>query len=216
MRFASRFAVAAGIALACPSAVPAGDVYSFNTIEYRFLRHGRIECYAGGGLRFNDGLGDSYDRRGYGGAVIDLGRGVEANISYLFRYRESGDLGLKPNRRATVSLEYPLYEGRWTLTGTTNYERHFAAPVEQDFNRYRQRFEIEREARGSTPWLSAEMAFRREGLIRLRNRTGWKWKTAAGHEVSVAYQFESVRDGQAWAPRHAIVTAFEFTRLGRE
>lgn len=216
LRFASHFVATAGMALAWPGAAAGGDVRSFHTIEYKFLRHGRTEWYAGGGLRFNDGLGRAYDRRGYAGAAIDFGSGVEADISYLFRYRESGDLGLKPNRRATVSLQYPLYEGRWALTGTTNYERHFAAPVEPDFNRYRQRFEIERKAARSTPWLSWEMAFRREGPIRSRSRAGWKWRTAAGHEVSLAYQFESVKSGNAWAPRHAIVTAFEFTRLRRE
>ena len=98
----------------------------------------------------------------------------------------------------------------------TSYERHFAAPVAADFNRYRQRFEVERGSRNSTPWLSTEIAFRHDGFSRSRSRAGWRWRTTAGHEVSFAYQFESVRGGQAWLPRHAIVTEFEFTLLKRE
>lgn len=205
-----------GAAIALSGKLIAGDLRSFNSVDVKLFRRGRTEWYAGGGLRFRDGLGSSFDRRFYGGVVVDLGRGIEADFSYLFRYREFDELGLRPNRRATVSLEYPLYRGLWILSGTTNYERHFAAPVTPDFNRYRQRFEVERASGNSTPWLSTEMAFRREGFTRSRNRAGWKWTTAAGHEFSVAYQFESVKEGLAWAPRHAIVTAFEFTRLKPE
>lgn len=215
-RIAARTAAAIGIGFVFACGGFAGDVQSFNTVEYKFLRLGRTEWYAGGGLRLRNGLGDAFDRRVYGGAAVDLGRGLEAEFSYLFRYRESGDLGLKPNRRATASLDYPLYRGRWTLSGKTAYERHFAVPVIPDFNRYRQRLEIERSTGRSTPWLSSEVAFLRDGMSRSRNRAGWKWTTAAGHEISVAYQFESVKDGRAWAPRHAIVTAIEFTRLKRE
>jgi hypothetical protein len=205
-----------GTAIALSGALVAGDVRSFNSAEVKLFRRGWTEWYAGGGLRFRDGLGDAFDRRIYGGVVVDLGRGVEADFSYLFRYRESDELGLRPDRRATVSVEYPLLRSLWILSGTTSFERHFAAPVTPDFNRYRQRFEVERASSNSTPWLSSEMAFRREGFVRSRSRAGWKWTTAGGHEVSVAYQFESVKDGQAWAPRHAIVTAFEFPRLRSE
>jgi hypothetical protein len=38
-------------------------------------------------------------------------------------------------------------------------------------------------------------------------------RTDPRQEVGLAYQSESVKDGQAWVPGHAIVTAFEFTRL---
>lgn len=205
-----------GVAIALSVAHVAADVRSFNSVEVKLFRHGQTEWYAGGGLRFREGLSDAFDSRVYGGVAVDLGHGMKADFSYLYRNLDFGELGLIPNRRATASLEYPLLRGPWTLSGTTNYERHFAAPVAADFNRYRQRFEVERGSRNSTPWLSTEMAFRHDGFSRSRSRAGWRWRTTAGHEVSVAYQFESVRGGQAWLPRHAIVTEFEFTRIGPE
>lgn len=205
---------AGGICFACicATALPAGDLESFNTAEYKFLERGRTEWYAGGGLRLRNGLGDVYDRRVYAGGVVGLGHGIHAGFRYLFRYKQEDDDGLKPNQRVTVSLGYPLHHGHWAVLGGSYVERQFSRKGEADFSRYRQRFEIERGGDGSTPWLSYELAFLRDGLARSRSRAGWKWRLEGGTTVSLGYQFDSVRDGHAWGPRHAIVTEFEFSR----
>ena len=95
-------------------------------------------------------------------------------------------------------------------------ERHVGRPDIADFNRYRQRFDVERLRVRVSPWLHQSLAFQREGFIRSRSRLGFRGRIASGHSLKGAYQFESIEGGRAWRPRHAIYTEWSYDLDPRE
>jgi hypothetical protein len=124
----------------------------------------------------------------------------------MFRSNELAEESL-PQHRLTLGAKYPLPGKDWSLSGTTLYERHFGFPLAPDFNRYRQAFEIEHARRSWSPWAYQDFSFQNSGgFVRSRSRLGLHWKGSATVSFRLAYQFESLDTGNAWAPRHAVYT----------
>ena len=110
----------------------------------------------------------------------------------------------------TTLTTYPLLQRGVHIEGTTLYERHIGRPDVPDFNRYRQQIKMERPRARVSPWLYQSVAFERRGFVRSRSRLGVRWRFTAGHALRGAYQYESIRAGATWRPRHAIYSEWSF------
>ena len=164
-----------------------------------------------GGLRLSDGWGNPVDRRATLEVSRDIGGGSKAFGGFLIRHRDyEGVSAIDLDYRFIAGVEYPLPSGRsWDVTAETQYERHFGRPTEPAFNRYRQNFEIRLASDGLAPFIYEDFTFRNSGFIRSRSRAGVFVTLRGVGELTVAYQFESRLDDEAWQPRHAIYTELE-------
>jgi len=215
-RCRSAFLRAAILACWFTSGALAGDVEFWSDGSAEALRVGRLQWILSGGLRIKDSLGDLYDRRV--GTVVGVNLGHQTTISagYLIRNREYGDNDFGWDQRLTAAVGYALLRrSDARIKGLTLYERHFTPGGHTNFNRYRQRFEVESRRKGLSPWLYEDFTFLNRGFVRSRSRAGLLWRTARGYSFAVGYQFETIRDpsGSAWRPRHAIVISFTGVRF---
>ena len=216
-RWRPRTALLPAILVCCfPSAALAGDVQSWNAADAEVLHAGRLGWSVSGAVRIKDSLGNLYDRRAGTVVGVDLGHNVRVSGGYLIRNKEYGENHFRWQQRFTTGLGYDLFHRRGVrVEGLTLYERHFTPKGYADFNRYRQRFEVEFGKKGLSPWLYQDFTFLNQGFVRSRSRAGLVWRTGSGYSFSVAYQFETIRNpsGSAWYPRHSIVTSFTGLRF---
>lgn len=195
------------------SPVRAGDLQSWNSFDLKLLQSGRLAWNVGGQMRTWDHLSDTFDRRAGTNLTFDVGRGVKVEAGYLLRHKDwTGVSEIDWDHRLVGGLAYPILRRFVIVEGTTLYERHIGQPGIQAFNRYRQRFEIERRRTGVSPFLYQDLTFKREGFVRSRSRLGVRWSLHRGYDLAVSYQFESFREGSTWRPRHAIYTELKIDR----
>ena len=194
----------------------ADDIQSWTDVELRVLEAGRIAWAIGGVARVRDSLGSAYDRRAQTDVDVALSDFLTATVGYILRHHVPTDAGFDWNHRLHAGLTYPLLRGDVRLEGTTLYERHVGQPDVADFNRYRQQIELERPRARVSPWLYQSLAFERRGFVRSRSRMGVRWRFTSGHSVRGAYQYESIREGASWRPRHAIYSEWSFDLTARE
>lgn len=95
------------------------------------------------------------------------------------------------------------------------YERHTHFRAEDTaFNRYKYIADIERTRPGLSPFLYVELLVR-DGFARSRHLAGFRWRDDL-FNVETGYQFETIRMGANWVPRHSIRTNFRWNRPLRE
>ena len=131
---------------------------------------------------------------------------------YLLRHQDPDGAGFHDEHRRFVGPTLVLTRRVVTVRSTTQYEWHLVLTNRPNFNRYRERIEMEKLRQGISPFVSTEVAFHREGLARSRSRAGVRWRFRPGCQLELAYQFESLRGGTAWVPRHVLRTAIHFGR----
>ena len=182
----------------------ADDVQSWTDVDVRVLEAGRIAWTVGGVARIRDSLGSVYDRRAQTDVDVALTDLLTVTLGYILRNHVPTDAGFDSNHRLSAGLSYPILRRGVRVEGTTLYERHVGRPDVPDFNRYRQQVELERPRARLSPWFYQSVAFKRRGFVRSRSRMGVRWRFTAGHSVRGGYQYESIREGAAWRPRHAI------------
>ncbi len=184
-------------------ALLAGDLQTWNQTSYTVLRTPKLRWSAGGTFRFAETIGDLYDRRAATKVDYEIGKGVTASAAYLFRNSRESELAANENR-IVLGVSYPLLRTALDVEGSTFFERHFVPS--EDFNRYRQQFDVLQHGKKLSPWLQQQFNFQRgEGFIRYRVRLGFRWRRSV-YSLKAAYQFESRLTGTAWLPRHAIYT----------
>ena len=188
----------------------ADDIQSWTDVELRVLASDRIAWTVGGVARVRDSLGSAYDRRAQTDVELALTELLDVTVGYVLRNRVRTGFGFGWDHRLLAGLTYPLLRRDVRVEGTTLYERHIGRPDVPDFNRYRQQIEVERPRARLSPWLYQSLAFERRGLVRSRSRMGVRWRFASGHALRGAYQYESIRDGATWRPRHAIYSEWSF------
>ena len=188
----------------------ADDIQSWTDVELRVLASDRIAWTVGGVARVRDSLGSAYDRRAQTDVELALTELLDVTVGYVLRNRVRTGFGFGWDHRLLAGLTYPLLRGDVRVEGTTLYERHIGRPDVPDFSRYRQQIEVERPRARLSPWLYQSVAFKRRGLVRSRSRLGVRWRFASGHALRGAYQYESIRDGATWRPRHAIYSEWSF------
>lgn len=194
----------------------AGDLQSWIDLELGIVETDRVEWTVGGVARIRDSSGGVYDRRATTEAEIVLNDRLALELGYVLRNRTRPGFAFGWDHRPVAGLTYPLVRKTLAVEGTTLYERHIGRPDIPDFNRYRQQFEVERPADRVSPWLYQDLAFKNEGFIRSRSRFGLRWIFGPDHSFKAAYQFESIKSGAAWRPRHAIYTEWRFNLAASE
>lgn len=204
MRWLAQVGVFLFVLLAVGSAARASDLQVWNTTEITALATDRVGWDVYGVVRARDHLSSAYDDR-FGTLVrVAVARRLSLGAGYLRRYVNPGRLGMRPENRFVAGTTVIPKLRPVRLEWVSLYERHFAIRGVRDFNRYKQRLEIERPRRGPAPFLYEEMTFRREGFVRTRSLAGLRWRFPSGARFEIGYQFESLKVGSAWLPRHAI------------
>ncbi len=192
------------------------DLQFWTDVELRVLDAGRIAWTVGGVARLRDALGSAYDRRVQTDVDVALDDRLTATFGYILRDHVPAGSGFHRDHRLHAALRYPLLEGTVRVEGTTLYERHSGRPDVPAFNRYRQQIDVEHPRARVSPWIHQSLAFERRGFVRSRSRWGVRWRVAAGHAIRGAYQYESIRAGAGWRPRHALYSAWSVDLTARE
>lgn len=206
MRWLAQVGAFLFLLLAAVSAARASDLQVWNTTEITALAANRVGWDVYGVVRTCDHVSSAYDHR-FGTLLrVAATRRLWLGAGYLRRYVNPDRLGMRPENRFVAGTTVIPTLRPVRLEWVSLYERHFAIRGVPDFNRYKQRFEIERLRRGPAPFLYEEMTFRREGFVRTRTLAGLRWRFPSGARFEIGYQFESLRVGGAWRPRHAIRT----------
>lgn len=191
----------------------AGDLEFWPSIEYTLLESGQLRWRLEGSGRLNDDVQHLYDRRLSTLVERELKWDVRIGGGYVLRSSEFSGFGFRADHRLVGGVSFPLLRGQTSVAVTSLYERHIGRPDIEDFNRYRQRIEIERGRRKLAPFLYEDLTFQqREGFVRSRSRAGLRWQFSSGRSLAVSYQFEASKQQAAWRPRHAIVTALDIGR----
>jgi len=191
----------------------AGDLEFWPSIEYTLLESGQLRWRLEGSGRLSDGVQHFYDRRL--STLVETGLKWDVRIGggYVLRSSEFPGFGFQGDHRLVGGVSLPISRGQTSVAVTSLYERHIGRPDIKDFNRYRQRIEIERGRRKLAPFLYEDLTFQqREGFVRSRSRAGLRWQFSSGRSLAVSYQFEANKQQAAWRPRHAIVTALDIGR----
>lgn len=188
----------------------ADDIQSWTDVELRLLESGRIAWTVGGVARVREALSSAYDRRAETDVDLVLTDLLAVTFGYVLRNRVRTGFGFGWDHRLRAGLTYALLRRSVRVEGTTLYERHIGRPDVPAFNRYRQQIEVERPRARVSPWLYQSVAFERRGFVRSRSRMGLRWSFTSGHSIKGAYQYESIREGASWRPRHAIYSEWSF------
>ncbi len=194
----------------------ADDIQSWTDVELRVLESDRVAWTAGGVARVRESLSRAYDRRAETDVDLVLTDLLAVTVGYVLRNRVRTGFGFGWDHRLRAGLTYSLLRRSVRVEGTTLYERHIGRPDVPAFNRYRQQIEVERPRARVSPWLYQSVAFERRGFMRSRSRMGVRWSFTSGHSVRGAYQYESIRDGATWRPRHAIYSEWSFDLTARD
>ena len=194
----------------------ADDVESWTDVELRVLESDRIAWSARGVARVRDSLETLYDRRVETDVDVVLNDLVSVTLGYVLLHRAPTGVDFGWDHRVRAGLTYPLLRRDFRVEGTTLYERHIGQADVPDFNRYRQQVEVERPRARLSPWFHQGVAFERRGFMRSRSRLGVRWSFAPGHSMRGAYQYERIKVGAIWRPRHAIYSEWSFTLRARD
>ena len=187
------------------------DVESWTDVELSVLQSDRIAWSARGVARVRDSLENLYDRRVETDVDLVLSDLVSVTVGYVLLNRAPTGVDFGWDHRVRAGLTYPLLRRDVRVEGTTLYERHIGQADVPDFNRYRQQVEVERPRARLSPWFHQGVAIERRGFMRSRSRMGVRWSFAPGHSMRGAYQYERIRVGAIWQPRHAIYSEWSFT-----
>ena len=201
------------VLLVPPLAEPAratDDVESWTDAELRVFESDRIAWTAGGVARVRDSLDSLYDRRVETDVDLVLSDLVSVTLGYVLLHRAPTGVDFGWDHRVRAGLTYPLLRRDFRVEGTTLYERHIGQPDAPDFNRYRQQVEVERPRARLSPWFFQGVALERRGFMRSRSRMGVRWSFASGHSMRGAYQYERIKVGATWRPRHAVYSEWSF------
>lgn len=188
----------------------ADDVESWTDAELRVFESDRIAWSARGVARVRDSLESLYDRRAETDVDLVLSELVSVTLGYVLLHRAPTGVDFGWDHRVRAGLTYPLLRRDFRVEGTTLYERHIGQADVPDFNRYRQQVDVERPRARLSPWFHQGVALERRGFMRSRSRMGVRWSFASGDSVRGAYQYERIKVGASWQPRHAVYSEWSF------
>ncbi len=193
----------------------ADDVQSWTEVELGVFETDRIDWTVEGIARIRDSLGSAYDRRFKTDVELAVNDFASVSFGFILRNRTRTGFDYRWDHRLLAGITYPLVRGDVRVEGTTLYERHVGRPYVPDFSRYRQQVEVERPDARLSPWLYTSLGFERRGFMRSRSRAGIRWRFQSGDSVTAAYQFERIKYGSTWRPRHAIYSEWSLALAAR-
>jgi len=194
--------------LALSVSAPAADVQSWNGVDFGVFSNKRVRVWGTASIRFRDHLHAAYDS--YLGSLgrVALNPRWAITAGYLYRQVNPDRTSFRHEHRLIAIPSVLLLPNKTRLEAAIQYERLKPIDHAPTFNRYRPRLVLERLRTGVSPFLSTEGLFFKEQFHRSRNMTGIRWRSEQGSMIEVGYQFEIMRSGSAWIPRHAIRTTF--------
>lgn len=196
------------LALLTAAAASAGDLESWNLVEATVAHGQRWRVDAVGFLRLKNRVSDAYDEAPGTRFTYVVTPRVSLYSAFLHRWVDKDGDERIPERRPLAGVILTVSRQPVRVDLTTQYERLFYTEGRASYNRYRQRVEIERTRRRVSPVLSQELIFVNDGLFRARTIAGIRCRTERGRRFDIGYQLDSTLTRGAWAPRHAIRTAF--------
>jgi hypothetical protein len=183
----------------------------WNTTEFIAFEKSRFRIEGFGIVRTRDYMTDPYDVRAGGTLRTRVTSRLSFSAGALRRWTDSGGRERERQNRFYGGPIFIAFEKPVRLECITQYERHNVPGA--DFNRYKQRFEVDIQRNGLSPLFFHEFTARHEGLVRSRSLLGFRWRSGSGARLDVGYQFESIKTGNAWAPRHSIRTTLALGHL---
>ncbi|MEN6602401.1 MAG: DUF2490 domain-containing protein [Bryobacteraceae bacterium] len=195
-------------ALALQLGIQAADLQSWNSLDFGLYTGKRVRWWGTTTIRFKDHLQSAYD--GYVGsfARVALNSRWGMTAGYLYRQVNPDRTSHRAEHRLIAAPSFLLHPGRTRVEAAMQYERLKPIDHAPTYNRYRPRLVLERVRPGLSPFLSTEGMFAKEQFQRSRNMAGVRWHFEQGSMIEIGYQFETIRSGSAWIPRHAIRTSF--------
>ena len=156
--------------------------------------------------RLRDHLHSVYDTYLGSSAKVALNGRWGISAGYLYRRVNPNRSYFRPEHRLIATPSVLLLKHKTRLETAIQFER--VKPIENFpwYNRYRPRLSVERVRAGASPFLSIEGMFALEQFQRSRNMAGVRYHFGTGSMMELGYQFEIMRAGTAWIPRHAIRT----------
>lgn len=203
----------AALALTAAGSSSAADLQFWNLTEFTLAESRRMSWQVFAALRTRNHLTDAYDERLGTTVRLQANRRLSLSASYLRRWVDPEGHGFHRENRLYGGPTILLFEHPLHVWSVTLYERHIAIPGQADFNRYKQRIEIERARHGLSPFLAEEVTFLRQSFYRLRSRAGFRWRFHSGRSFELGYQFETIKTSGVLRPRHSIQANLSLGRL---
>ncbi|MCS6954188.1 MAG: DUF2490 domain-containing protein [Bryobacterales bacterium] len=187
-----------------------GGLEVWNTTELTLRNAGRLRWSVFGVVRTRNHLTHAYDFRLGSQLAIVVSPRFSVTTGYLRRRLDPTRLQPHWENRVYATPSVILAARPLEFKALSIVERNFGIPGGPGYNRYRPRVELERRRKRISPFLAEEFTFRREGFVRSRSAAGVRWRAESNVTFEVAYQFDTIRTGQAWRPRHALRTVLTF------
>jgi len=183
---------------------PAANLQSWNGVDAGLYASNRLRWWATASVRFRDHWHEAYDSYLGSMARVALNRRWSVTAGYLFRQVNPDHAAFRNEHRLVASPAVFLSPERTRVEAAVQFERLRPIDRAPAFNRYRPRVVIERVRKGLSPFLATEGLFFKEQFHRSRNMAGLRWRFDHGSMLEMGYQFEILRNGAAWIPRHAL------------
>lgn len=184
----------------------AADLQSWNSVDFGVFAAKRVRVWGTATIRFRDHLHSTYDSYLGSMARVALNSRWGVTAGYLHRRVNPDRTSLRPEHRFVAAPSFLVHPGKTRVETAVQFERVKPIDNAPSFNRYRPRVLLERIRPGLSPFLSTEGLFFKEQFYRSRNLAGVRWRFERGSMIEMGYQFEIMRAGAAWIPRHSIRT----------
>ncbi len=175
-------------------------------MDFGVFTNKRVRWWGTASIRLRDHLHSAYDSYVASSVRVALNGRWSVSAGYLYRRLNPDHTFLRPEHRLIAAPSVLLLRDKTRLETAIQFER--LKPIDNApwYNRYRPRLIVERVRPGASPFLSTEGMFFKEQFQRSRNMAGVRFHFGTGSMMEVGYQFEIMRSGAAWIPRHAIRT----------
>ena len=184
----------------------AADLQSWNAVDFGLFTNKRVRWSAVATVRLRDHLHSAYDNYVSSMVRVALNGRWSVAAGYLYRQVNPNHTSLRPEHRLIAAPSVLLLRSKTRLETVFQFERLKPIDNAPSYNRYRPRVVLERVRPGLSPFLSVEGMFFKEQFQRSRNMAGARYHFGTGSMMELGYQFEIIRSGAAWIPRHAIRT----------
>lgn len=172
------------------------------------LKAGRFDHSLIGVARARGHFSDWYDLRAGILTRVKLNSALYVRLGYLARGFDATGQGRRLEHRFFTGPVADLWWDRPHARYIGLFERFIGRPGQADFNRHRHRLDIQARRIGLSPFIYEELFLRGGELIRSRTRAGLRYKVTMGRRLDLGYQFEWMKVGQRWGPRHSLVFVY--------
>lgn len=149
------------------------------------------------------------------GPIIEYGLTARTSLvgGYYLTRNEAAPRVWSSTHRPFAGVEFAIARRRLALDSRSLIER-FYVPGRRDFNRYRQRLWVTRNAPGGGPYGSVEGLFDAEGLRSVRYGGGWRIGPRGAVSIDFGYFYETRRSTEG-GNRQMLLTTVHIRRQSK-